>query len=165
MPIFAQVRYAYSMALPVSTLLRLKTQLDSLPVLVEGAGEEALEKKPAPEKWSARQNLAHLARYHEIFLERLERMVREDRPLLDRYSAEQDAEWMHWNDLPAGEVLKRLHGLRVELIDSVTQLSDEEVARTAAHSRFGEMTLGQWLEFFLLHEAHHLYVVMQRVRE
>jgi uncharacterized damage-inducible protein DinB len=165
MPIFAQVRYAYSMGLPVPTLLRLKSQLDCLPVVVAGAGEGALDKKPAPDKWSARQNLAHLARYHEIFLDRLERIVCEDRPMLERYSAERDAEWPHWNALPANEVLSRMHALRMELIESVGQLSDDELSRTAAHSRFGEMTLVQWLEFFLLHEAHHLVVGMQRLRE
>ena len=153
------------MALPVPTLFRLKSQLDILPTLVAGAGEGALEKKPSLEKWSARQNLAHLARYHEVFLERLERIVTEDRPSFDRYAAERDAEWPHWNALPASEVLNRMHELRGELIDSVGQLSENELARTGTHSRFGEMTLVQWLEFFLLHEAHHLYAVMQRVRE
>jgi uncharacterized damage-inducible protein DinB len=165
MPIFAQLRYAYTMSLPVPTLLRLKTQLDCLPVLVAGAGEGALEKKPSTTKWSARENLAHLARYHEMFLDRLDRILREDQPLLERYSAEQDEQWPLWNALPASELLTRLRELRTELIDSVAQLSDEELSRTAAHSRFGTMTLVQWLEFFLLHEAHHLFVVMQRVRE
>jgi len=153
------------MGLPVATLLRLKSQLDCLPLVVSGTGEDALERKPAPDKWSARQNLAHLARYHDIFLDRLERIVGEDRPAIERYSAERDAEWPHWNALPASEVLRRLHALRAELIDSVNQLSDAELARTGTHSRFGEMTLAQWLEFFLLHEAHHLFAVMQRVRE
>ena len=26
------------------------------------------------------------------------------------------------------------------------------------------MTLSLWIEFFLLHEAHHLYLVMKRAR-
>jgi hypothetical protein len=27
------------------------------------------------------------------------------------------------------------------------------------------MALSLWLEFFLVHEAHHLYVILQRLRE
>jgi hypothetical protein len=27
------------------------------------------------------------------------------------------------------------------------------------------MTIPQWLEFFLLHEAHHLYTAMLRIAE
>ena len=36
--------------------------------------------------------------------------------------------------------------------------------RVGVHPVFGLMTIPLWLEFFLLHEAHHLYVVLHRVR-
>ena len=153
------------MSVPVSTMLRLRAQLECLPLLVAGAGEGALEKRPEPAKWSGRENLAHLARYHEVFIDRMERILREDRPLLERYRAEDDSEWPRWKDLPAQEILRALQELRAELIEYTTHLTDDDLARSGRHSRFGEMTLPQWLEFFLLHEAHHLFAVMQRVRE
>ncbi len=148
-----------------STAIRLRTQLDCLPAILAGVSEESLNRRPNPEKWSARENLAHLARYHEIFLERIERIRNEDRPLLERYAAENDPRWPTWAAMPLGEVLARLRALRVELLERVQKLSEAELSRSAVHSRFGEMTLLQWLEFFLLHEAHHLLVVMQRARE
>ena len=43
-------------------------------------------------------------------------------------------------------------------------LSEEDFQRTGIHPKFGEMNLSLWLEFFLVHEAHHLYVVLQLVR-
>ncbi len=153
------------MGLPESTAIRLRTQLDCLPAILAGVSEESLNRRPNPEKWSARENLAHLARYHEMFLERIERIRNEDRPLLARYAAENDPEWLRWAAMPLGEVLARLRALRVELLERVQKLSKAELSRSAVHSRFGEMTLVQWLEFFLLHEAHHLLVVMQRARE
>lgn len=67
--------------------------------------------------------------------------------------------------MPARDVLARMHALRAELLAEIEKLSDKELARSAVHPRFGEMTLTQWLEFFLLHEAHHLFVAMQRARE
>ena len=100
-----------------------------------------------------------------MFLRRIARIRSEDRPLLARYVAEDDPKWPQWAALPANEVLTRLRALRAEMLELVEHLSDRELSRTALHSRFGEMTLAQWLEFFLLHEAHHLFVVMQRVRE
>jgi len=153
------------MGLPESTAIRLRTQLDCLPTILAGVSEESLNRRPNPEKWSARENLAHLARYHEMFLERIERIRNEDKPLLARYAAETDPQWPPWAALPASEVLTRLRALRVELLERVQELSEAELSRSAVHSRFGEMTLVQWLEFFLLHEAHHLLVVMQRARE
>lgn len=153
------------MPLPEPTAARLKTQLDCLPIILTGVSDEALNRRPNPGKWSARENLAHLARYHEMFMERIERIRREERPQLARYAPESDPEWPQWMALPASEVLTRLRALRAQMIERVEKLSAAELSRTAVHSRFGEMTLVQWLEFFLLHEAHHLLTVMQRGRE
>src|SRR5262245_13939614 len=153
------------MNLPEPTATRLKTQLDCLTVILAGISEESLNRRPNPEKWSARENLAHLARYHQMFMERIERIRQEDRPVLPRYAAEEDPKWPEWSALPVSEVLTRLKTLRAQMLALVQKLSDAELSRIAIHSRLGEMTLIQWLEFFLLHEAHHLLVVMQRVRE
>ncbi len=122
-------------------------------------------RRPIPDKWSGRENLAHLARYQDMFLGRIQRILTEERPLLPRYRAEDDPDWPTWARMPVAEVLASLRALRLQFIERIEKLSDEEFLRTAVHPRFGEMNLIQWLEFFLLHEAHHLYIVMQRVRE
>jgi len=153
------------MGLPESTAIRLRTQLDCLPIILAGVSEDSLNRRPQPEKWSARENLAHLARYHEMFLERIKRILGEERPLLGRYVAEDDPQWLRWKTMPASELLARLRTLRAGMLALVQPLSDAELLRTAVHSRLGEMTMTQWLEFFLLHEAHHLLAVMQRTRE
>ena len=153
------------MSIPATTGSRLKGQLDCLPILLQGLKEGALENRPVAGKWSARENLAHLARYHEIFLERLERILAEDRPSIPRYAAEEDAGWPAWAMLPADEMLSRLAALRIKLVKRVDGLSSGDLARTGVHSRLGEMTLVLWLEFFLLHEGHHLMLVLQRSRQ
>ena len=147
------------------TFLRLKTQLDCLPILLAGIDAGALHRKPVPDKWSARENLAHLARYQEVFVGRLDRILKETGPQLPRYSAEQDAEWPRWAQMHPDEVLTNMREMRLELIKRVERVSAADLSRTGVHARFGSMTLVQWMEFFLLHEAHHLLVVMQRVRE
>ena len=153
------------MPIPATTASRLKNQLDCLPILLNGLKDGALENKPVPGKWSARENLAHLARYHEIFSDRLARILAEDRPALPRYVAEEDSGWPPWTKLPVSEVLSRLAALRAQLVKRVEDLSTAELAKTGTHSRFGEMTIVEWLEFFLLHEGHHLMLVLQRSRQ
>jgi hypothetical protein len=143
---------------------RLETQLDSLGFVLAGAGEEALGRRPASGKWSALENLAHLARHHELFLERIERIVSEDTPSLPRYRAEDDPEWPQWAGLPAEEVLILLRALRKELTARFDRLTPEELTRIGIHSRFGPLTLREWTHFFLIHEAHHLYVAMGLLR-
>jgi len=132
--------------------------------LLEGVAPEARLRRSRSGKWSVHENLAHLARHHDVFLERIRTVLAQDRPALARYVAEQDPEWPAWAALTTEEVLARLSALRAELIATFRRLSDADLARPATHPALGEMPLTLWLEFFLLHEAHHLYVVMQRAR-
>jgi uncharacterized damage-inducible protein DinB len=149
---------------PETTLIRLRTQLDCLPILLAEVPEAALDHRPIAGKWSGREHLAHLARYQEMFLDRMQRIRIEDRPQLPRYRAENDAHWPQWMSLAMPEILASLHASRARLVSEVGQLSAAELSRIGIHPKFGEMTLGLWLEFFLLHEAHHLLSVMQLIR-
>jgi DinB family protein len=151
--------------IPASLLTRLETQLDALGFVLARATPAALDARPRPGEWSARENLAHLARHHAVFLERLRRLLEEDRPALGRYRAEDDPEWAAWMALPQDEVLDRLGALRAALIALVRSLPPAACARTGLHPAFGEMNVAGWLDFFLLHEAHHLYTALVRVGE
>ncbi|MEE9123592.1 MAG: DinB family protein [candidate division NC10 bacterium] len=152
------------MTLSRSASIRLETQLDALSLVLDRASPDAITRRPASGKWSAHENLAHLGRHHEVFIERVQRILAEDRPRLARYRAEEDPEWPKWAALPTDEVLRRLQALRGDLIEIVKYLSPEQLNRIGVHPAFGEMTIPEWIEFFLLHEAHHLYVMMTRIR-
>jgi hypothetical protein len=151
--------------LPASTLLRLERQLDVIPLLLGGASPEAMIARSASGEWSPHENLAHLARHHAIFLERLQRITAEDAPELTRYRAEKDSSWGEWSSLTTDEITRRLHILRAEIVEFIKRLSDAESNRVGIHPLFGQMDLTHWVEFFLLHEAHHLYKVMIRLGE
>ena len=40
-------------------------------------------------------------------------------------------------------------------------LEDDQLARTGRHPVLGKLTLSEWIEFFLLHEAHHIMTIFQ----
>jgi hypothetical protein len=147
-----------------SSAARLAIQLDVLPALLEGQPPEALQRRTRSGKWSVHENLAHLARHHAVVLDRVRKILTEEKPTLPRYAAEDDAEWPQWAGLSTPEVLTRLRALRTELTVLVSSVPDEAFARTGVHPSLGEMALPLWIEFFLLHEAHHLYLVMKRAR-
>jgi hypothetical protein len=147
-----------------SAMGRLESQLECLQLILQGATPEALDRRPGADKWSARENLAHLARYHQVLLERVELILREVQPALPRYRAEDDPEWPRWQAMSAEEIRLRLGHLRKQLVERIRSLPPEQLTRSGIHSRFGEMSLALWIEFFLVHEGHHLYVILQRVR-
>lgn len=149
----------------LTRLQRCETQLqDFLAVVLNGVFAEELAAKTVPGKWSAHEQLAHLARYHQIFLQRIERILTEQEPEFPRYRAEDDPEWAAWQSMPSQQVLVRLSSMRIKLMAQLRSLSEEDFERTGIHPKFGKMSLSLWLEFFLVHEAHHLYVVLQLVR-
>jgi hypothetical protein len=153
------------MAVPAPLVARLQGQLEALRLVLGSATPSALEARPRPEEWSAREHLAHLARHHAVFLDRLRRLLAEDRPALGRYRAEEDPDWPAWAALPVEDVLERLRALRADLVALVSSLSPAESLRTGLHPTFGELDVAGWLDFFLLHEAHHLYTALVRVGE
>jgi len=60
---------------------------------------------------------------------------------------------------------ERFAGRRVGLIEAVRSLSEPDLARIGVHAALGPLALSEWLEFFLVHEAHHLYQIFKLVRE
>lgn len=144
-------------------LRRLDDQYSSLSGLLRDLDEGAWDRRPSNGKWSAQQHLAHLARYHRIFLDRVNRILRESDPVLDRYSAEADSEWQEWQSLEHVEIVRRLDSLRAEVSRQLAEAPAEAFGRIGIHPRFGQLTLADWLEFFLIHEGHHMYC-MYRAR-
>jgi len=149
-----------------SRLQRCETQLqDFLAAALDGVSIETLSRDIVPGKWSAHEQLAHLARYHQIFLQRIDRMLTEQAPAFDRYRAEDDPEWRAWTSLPTPQLLVRISSMRAKLMARLRSLSEEDFERNGVHPKFGEMSLSLWLEFFLVHEAHHLYAALQLVKK
>jgi hypothetical protein len=98
-------------------------------------------------------------------LERLQRILDEHEPRFERYRAEEDPAWPRWSERSTAEVLKALSRLRSRLVARVRALTPAQAARVGVHARFGRMTVGRWVEFFLVHEAHHLYVILGRLAD
>jgi uncharacterized damage-inducible protein DinB len=146
-----------------STRVRLEIQLDALQPILASATPEVLAMRSDSGSWSAREQLAHLARYHDVFLDRLRQVAAEDEPRFARYRAEDDREWPEWSALATPELLSRLNESRARLIAWVAALSPADSGRCGVHPLFGTQSVGDMLEFFLLHEAHHLYVMMVRI--
>lgn len=47
------------------------------------------------------------------------------------------------------------------LNELIFTLSEKELDRTGVHKKYGDLNIVQWIEFFLLHEAHHLFTIFQ----
>jgi len=146
-------------------LSRLQHQQETLKELVADFTEEQLRRRVDPEKWSAFENLAHLAVYQPVFLTRIERIGKEKDPRFERYVAEQDALFPISLERGMTDLLREIMQDRALIIARLTALDDNDLRRTGLHPRYGPLTLRQWTEFFLLHEAHHLFTIFKLLQD
>jgi hypothetical protein len=125
----------------------------------------ALQARPASGAWSALENLAHLGRYGEVLLGRLDRIAAEQAPVFGRYRTEEDPASAPWFALAPAALAGALVGPRSALSARLAAMSAADLARTARHPLLGPMDVPGWLAFFLDHEGHHLYVARLRLGE
>ena len=144
---------------------RLTHQLPSFRKWIAGADPRDFVWTPPSGKWSALSNLAHVARHHEVTRDRIARVQIEEGPVFPRYDEATDPEWARWKALDLDQVWAALDERRSALIAYAESLTPAQLRRTGVHQKFGPMDVPGWLEFFLVHEAHHLYVVLQRLAE
>jgi hypothetical protein len=152
------------MSLYPSILCRLENQHTSIRHLLEQTSMERILSAP-PGKWNIHEQVAHLACYQPVFTQRIETMLKEETPSFPRYNEDADPAFESWKQMELPTMLHRLDHDRKFLYERLSGLSDNEIARTGIHPRFGRLDICQWTEFFLLHEAHHIFAVFQLALE
>jgi len=153
------------MALSTSVTTRLEYQHKSLLDLIEGLSDEQIRWQIIPGKWSIFENIVHLATYQHAFIKRLDQILAEENPQFPRYVAEADPLFYDNCSKVTREIVQDLITTRREMITKIFAMKDDDLQRTATHLAFGEMAIIMWLNFFLLHEAHHLFTIFKLVPE
>jgi len=147
------------MPLSSSISTRLRHQHESLPEIIDDLSEEELRRRPNPEKWSPYEQIAHLAAYQPVFLSRLELMTTQTGPSFDRYVADNDPQFHACVAAPLQQLLTSMSLNGARIAERISRLTDADLLRTGRHMKYGELSIPQWSEFYLLHEAHHLFTI------
>ncbi len=153
------------MPLSSSAATRLEFQHRTIHELIEDLSEPQLKQRIDPSKWSAFENIVHLASYQPVFLLRLERIQNEDSPAFARYTADEDPQFSIDLRLSRASLLDYLDTRRAELALKLQGMNEHQLSRTGVHPVFGKMTVVRWTEFFLLHEAHHIYTIFRLLQQ
>lgn len=140
---------------------RLEYQHKCLVDLIDGLSDEQIRKRIIPDKWSVFENIAHLAVYQHIFIARVKQILHENNPSFHRYVPDTDPLFIDNCAKATHEVMKDLLGTRKDMAAVFLAFKAEDYQRTGEHPAFGKMTLTQWMNFFLLHEAHHLFTIFK----
>ena len=152
------------MSLSTPIFVRLQHQHEVIASLIEGLTEEQLKVRVNPEKWSAFENIVHLAAYQPTFIHRAKQILNNEKPGFQAYRAENDPLFHEYLEKNLQSLLQDISVNRNLIISQLEGLDEHHLSRWGTHPRFGKMTVHLWTEFFLLHEAHHLYTLFMLTR-
>lgn len=152
------------MPLSASVIGRLQHQYETLHSLLKGFSEDRLKQRIQKEKWSVHEQVAHLVTYQPLFLHRLMKISQEDNPSFERYVADNDLAFIESCQKPLPDLLNGLQLERSMITDYLLSVPVETLDRTGRHPKYGVLTMHEWTEFFLLHEAHHLFSIFMLTR-
>jgi hypothetical protein len=143
----------------------LRHQHKALSELTADLTEQQLRQRINPDKWSAFEHIAHLAAYQARFVSRLYRIMAEDEPSFQAYVAEADRRFLDYLEFPLEGLFELIHVRAQQIRATLTvTFKDTDLLRTGLHPKYGKLTVPQWTEFYLLHEAHHLYAIFNETK-
>jgi len=145
-------------ALPMPEVIAaLESTLPQLEQVAEGVGAEHLRRRPKEGEWCIKEVMAHLLDTEtEVFLPRLRRMVSEDRPTFQPFSA--DA-WAQSGDHRDGRFADDLAGFasaRRKTIDFLKGLPPAAATRIGLSGFFGPVTVAGFATHIVDHDLEHL---------
>jgi uncharacterized protein (TIGR03083 family) len=141
---------------------RLHDQIKDIERLTRGLDESQLATRTVAGKWSLKELLCHLLRVQRVFAARIERMLREDRPSVETYEADDDPEFDRLVSAPAAAALAMLTQERDTLVSQLETLSPADWHRPGRHPEFPDFDVHFQVEHMVHHEAHHIYQMLQR---
>lgn len=151
--------------MPSSTSTRLQYQHKTLLDIIDDLSDDQLRRAVIPGKWSIFENIVHLVTYQHIFVQRVKQILENNNPVFDRYVPDTDPAFHDNCTKSTREIMSDLVTTRKEMAAGILSFPPAEYAKTGLHPLFGSMNLLQWLNFFLLHEAHHLFTMFKLAAE
>lgn len=144
---------------------RLHYQHKVLVEILDGLSDEQIRRQLNPGKWSIFENVVHLQTFQHKFIERVKQILKNEEPVFDRYTAEGDPLFLDNCHKSTREIMQDLLTTRKEMTAEIVSFKETDFDKRGTHIVYGKMNLHQWLNFFLLHEAHHLFTIFKLAAE
>ncbi|MGH7449566.1 MAG: DinB family protein [Longimicrobiales bacterium] len=145
-------------------LQALRATAESLRRSIDGMSEEAMSVPEAPDKWSIRHVLRHLADSDLVWAWRLRMVLAQDRPPLIGYDQDAWAARLRYQDAPAHESLEEFAIVRRGNLRLLEHAAPADLDRVGVHAERGEESLKHMMRLYAGHDLLHLRQI-DRIRE
>lgn len=136
-------------------LERFRRGAELVAVVTTGAAGAELDYRPAPEKWSVRQIMSHLADSEIVGVDRFRRVIAEENPTIMSYDEKAWAEKLDYHRRKFSQALETFRRIRGENHELLKELPEPAYARAGTHSERGRLTLLDLLRIYTEHAERH----------
>jgi uncharacterized damage-inducible protein DinB len=131
---------------------------------VSGLTPEQRLARPVPGKWSVLEVVCHLADFEPILVDRMKRVIAEDRPLLIGADEKRFAATLAYHQRDLEEELALIELSRSSMARILRQLPEEALQRVGMHNERGPLTLERLLTICTNHVPHHVSFIREKRR-
>lgn len=142
---------------PAAVVMALANAPDVIVPLVREVPRDVVMKRPAPGKWSAHEHACHLADVHPLFFERLELMMKEERPRIAAYHPEEALAPDALMKMDLDEALERFTEDRRRIVARLKELAPADWLRAADHEEYDRYSIFVMFRHLALHDYLHAY--------
>ncbi|MBV8845327.1 MAG: DinB family protein [Bryobacterales bacterium] len=137
-------------------LERFRRGAELLAIATTGAAGTELDFKPAPDKWSVRQVVCHLADTEAVYVMRIRQVLAEDNPVLKSFNGDAWAERLDYNRRKISHALETFRRLRTDNFDLLKEMPEEAFLRPCTHAEAGPWTLQTLIQNCSEHLEDHV---------
>lgn len=127
---------------------RLKEALAKVP-------REALQWRPAPDKWSVHEVVCHCADSETNGAARIRFLLAEKSPAIMGYDQAQWARQLDYHQHPLEPALATVEAVRANTVPLLLRMSDSDWRREGTHSESGRYSAESWLDVYSEHLEKH----------
>lgn len=124
--------------------------------LVETTAADAWTRRPAPDRWSAAEVLAHLADAEIVTGWRVRSILGTDGTPLQPFDQDVWAEAFHYAEIPPRESLATFTAARTSLLSLLSRVDRARLAHHGMHAERGRETIGHLIQLYAGHDLNHL---------
>ena len=159
---YASFYSGYVGLVPDGDLFRnLKEQGVETQKFLKSIGESTSERRYAPDKWSIREVLAHVADSERVFTYRALRFARADATPLPGYDEKAWGQSSNAQSIPLAILMEDLQSLRVATLSLFRSFDDDGWGRSGTANN-NPITVRALAYIVCGHERHHVKIIKER---
>lgn len=137
-------------------LERFRRGAELLAIATTGAAGTELDFKTAPDKWSVRQIVCHLADAEAVYVMRIRQVLAEDNPAFASFNGDAWAERLDYGRRKISHVLETFRRLRADNHELLKEMPEEAFSRPCTHAEVGAWTLRAMIQNCSEHLEDHV---------